>query len=877
MEPETNDPVFHICQDIDISKKKGVRVYNPYANLKQCKVEGTATYDQIQIISDPAEKPLPNEVRKQTSEPSIVKIFSTEKEGSQDIVGSGCLLSIAGKVVLLSCAHNFCIMSHGATEKKPVFVKSARISIFVEGNETIIKLRKFAVHPKYLIKDELYDGYDFAIGLFDEKKLPKGIKPLEWSKNDLDKGKKLDVDVVGFPSDYKSLQFGMSGPAIIEKNNRTQCLLITYDNTVIKTSEGQSGCPIVDAKDKQKVIGVHVGKDASLEKNVGTKLNPSLLLWVLRGVLGMDEQVLKDVYHFTIPPKEPEDQIHKNQCNLAKIAAFCLGDKVKYPVNLLEFCPFNQELLKKAASLCRSEIWQKITNDTIIPNLNSPFVLGKLVRELIKVGCGLEFVDDGSDPAKREIILKEIKNQKGKLLTEISTDKTLSECIRKGQHFYTYDRMFIQYFYLQKIEEMFKGTKSKEEADIDVRKQLSESFKDHDKVKKKLIELVSQKITIADNVIKIEKKDGYFVELFDWCQTLSRGSFATSVVNELFRCEISNLLLNNLYDENSWNVFWDNYYEKRLQIDASPLFHEKVVGRQPLQKSQIKSLSSSYIWKFGIKGNEGMAYFMNSAGGGSHTFNYNDPSPSELINFRRARYLFYAIRKSTTSLVVLDKELEENYFYLDVKPNTLCDESKKFNWALELNSDELISRIEFDGFNYLRLSCSQFAENFKDFTGYIRNPNDKRMHLAFGHYSLVNLVKYYTFHNRDPQNDTSCQLNFTCVTQFGTKSKKTVSYDTIRCKISTKYDPDMYMARNDREKDSSYMGNNTSGGELVVIKLLEKLAPNVFEAKISVHCGGEYYLFIDSDGNLMWSSDRMPEKQSRFEVCIDGDEYRGGE
>lgn len=74
------------------------------------------------------------------------------------------------------------------------------------------------------------------------------------------------------------------------------------------------------------------------------------------------------------------------------------------------------------------------------------------------------------------------------------------------------------------------------------------------------------------------------------------------------------------------------------------------------------------------------------------------------------------------------------------------------------------------------------------------------------------------------------------------------------------------------------MGNNTSGGELVVIKLLEKLAPNVFEAKISVqYYGSEYYLFIDSDGNLMWSQERMSEKQSRFEVCIEGNEYRGGE
>ena len=868
MEPETNETDCHICQNIDINEKNGVRAYNPHANLKQCKVEGKATEDQMKIILDPSEELLPKEIRKQRNESSIVKIFSLEKKDSPYIVGSGCLLSIEGKVVILSCAHNFCIMTHGANEKKPAYVLGSFFKIWVGDIETKIKLQKFYIHPKYVNKDELYDGYDFAIGIFDQSKLPKGYKPLEWSKNDLKKGGSLEVDVVGFPSEYKKIQCGMSGQASIEKNNRTQCLLITYSNTKIYTSEGQSGCPVVDVKDKQKVIGVHVGKDSSLDQNVATKLNPSLLLWVLRSVLGMDEQVFKDVYHFQIPPKEPEDQIHKNQCNLAKIAAFCLSDGVKYPVNLLEFCPFSQKLLKKAASLCRSEIWEKITNDTIIPNLNSQFVLGKLVRELINVRCGMVFEDD----------IKEISKNRGELLKEILAEKTLSECIKKGQKFYTFDRMFIQFFFLQKIEEMLKGIKSKEEADIDVRKQLSESYKDHDKVKKKLIELVSQKITISDNIIKIEKKDGYFVELFDWCRTISRGSFATSVVNELFRCEISNLLLNSLYEENAWNVFWDNYYEKTLLIDASPELHEKVVGRQPKQQSGINSLSSNYIWKFGLKGNEAMAYFMNSSGEGRHTHNYDDPSPSELINFRRLRYLFYAMRKGTPSLVVLDKSLEENYFYLDVKFDTLCDESKRFNWALELNSDELISKIDFDGFNYLRLYCNQFAENLKEFNGYIRNPNDKRMHLAFGHYSLVNLVKYYTFHNKDPQNDTSCQLNFTCVTQFGSRSKKTVSYDTIRCKVSTKYDPDMYMARNDRDQKSSYMGNNTSGGELVVIKLLEKLAPNVFEAKISVHhYGSEYCLFIDADGNLMWSQDRMPEKQSRFEVCIEGDEYRGGE
>lgn len=227
--------------------------------------------------------------------------------------------------------------------------------------------------------------------------------------------------------------------------------------------------------------------------------------------------------------------------------------------------------------------------------------------------------------------------------------------------------------------------------------------------------------------------------------------------------------------ENAWNVFWDNYYEKRLVVDASPLLHEKVVGRQPNQKSQINTLSSNYIWKFGLKGNEGMAYFMNSSGEGRHTVNYDDPSPSELINFRRACYLYYAMRKGTPSMVILDKSLEENYFYLDVKFDTLCKESKQFNWAFELNSDELISRIDFNGFNYLRLYCNQFAENLKEFNGYIRNPNDKRMHLAFGQYSLVNLVKYYTFQNRDPQNDTSCQLNFSCVCpmiQYDAKSRQ---------------------------------------------------------------------------------------------------------
>jgi len=43
----------------------------------------------------------------------------------------------------------------------------------------------------------------------------------------------------------------------------------------------------------------------------------------------------------------------------------------------------------------------------------------------------------------------------------------------------------------------------------------------------------------------------------------------------------------------------------------------------------------------------------------------------------------------------------------------------------------------------------------------------------------------------------------------------------------------MYMARDDRDKEFSYFGNNQTGGELVKIKLVEMKAPNVFLATLS--------------------------------------------
>jgi len=81
--------------------------------------------------------------------------------------------------------------------------------------------------------------------------------------------------------------------------------------------------------------------------------------------------------------------------------------------------------------------------------------------------------------------------------------------------------------------------------------------------------------------------------------------------------------------------------------------------------------------------------------------------------------------------------------------------------------------------------------------------------LSFGCYSFWNPVKYCT------------------------NSTKTASYDILTCKISTHFNQDMYMARDDRDKEFSHFGNNQTGGELVKIKLVEMKAPNVFLATLS--------------------------------------------
>ena len=91
----------------------------------------------------------------------------------------------------------------------------------------------------------------------------------------------------------------------------------------------------------------------------------------------------------------------------------------------------------------------------------------------------------------------------------------------------------------------------------------------------------------------------------------------------------------------------------------------------------------------------------------------------------------------------------------------------------------------------------------------------------------------------------------------------------MTCKISTKSDPLMFMARNDRDTSSSYMGNNRSGGELVVITPIEYLSENVYKAKIRVR---QFNLFIAEGGHLMWINGKPPGSDI-FQICIREDKY----
>lgn len=838
--------------------------------------------------------------------PFVVQIITKLKDYSH--FGSGCLLSIVDEIVILTCAHNFCSVDKGVNAK-PTFMVEKDTHFYLGNGENrrFFNIKKFEIYPKYLNQPEIYDGYDLAVGIIDQTKLTAEDKKLalQWS-NSFEKG---EIQVAGYPEkyssyikdfQYKAEQFGMSGEACLHTNPTTVCQLIKYNTEKITTSEGQSGSPVIDLKNPKFVCGVHVGFDQSLKQNVATKLNEQFLLWVLKEVLKKNEEFVQKNFPIKVPFPKELTQKEVNRNNLSKIAAYAITGGKKYDVNMLEFCPFQNDLLKKAASSLGQDKWMEISKTLQIAKENEktrpfvymflavPMILNSMVnrfktpesKDILKIKSFLElqYLTKYSPTTPKPNF--DLNNLRVEVVNLLDEKLSLQSRLEASYLFYTIERMILQESFFAMVEQIFNEKSNKyldlRTARLELELILKKSKIYHEKIKKKMCELVCTVFSISNSGIRLKTMKGDYLELYDWSGSFESQSFAMAITNEFYRCNITNATVDALYEIEAWDNFWNNRFLMDFSINAAPLIHVKEVGLKIGGKVKKMDNPSSFLWKFGLKDDQGMAYSMDFDGTGFHTHNYQDPAEKTLINFRSTPYIFIALRNGAPALVTLANDLKENYFSLtpDLDIKKICSTQNEFSWVLELQPDELVTDLYYFRFNYLNLQCNQFAENFKQCHGYIKNPSSPTNFVSYG---LSWVAYYYNFHPYNPDEDERSSLIFNCAVFQNPKSlkekakleEKKLPFESMTCKISTKSDPLMFMARNDRDTSSSYMGNNRSGGELVVITPIEYLSENVYKAKIRVR---QFNLFIAEGGHLMWINGKPPGSDI-FQICIREDKY----
>ena len=197
---------------------------------------------------------------------------------------------------------------------------SKRSTIYLSRNgkgEFLFKapILNYVVHPEYLKKPRIHDGFDVAVATFELKDALPQIKDPERFKRKLVRIIPLFTNnfvhkqdkrilIIGYPGEKNGYLYEMEGSIHGTKKRKGGTEVIIYRD--IDTTCGQSGAPVytLDDEDDLEIIGIHVGFFKKKKANLATLITQKLKNWIIGWIQG-EISIDKEFDTSASRPKDP--------------------------------------------------------------------------------------------------------------------------------------------------------------------------------------------------------------------------------------------------------------------------------------------------------------------------------------------------------------------------------------------------------------------------------------------------------------------------------------------------------------------------------------------------------------------------------------------
>jgi len=188
----------------------------------------------------------------------------------------------------------------------------------------------YVVHPEYLKKPRIHDGFDVAVATFDLKDaLPpvgdpdrfkrKMVKITPFFTNSFIHKAEERILIIGYPGEKNGYLYEMEGTIHGTKKRKGGTEVIIYRD--LDTTCGQSGAPVykLDEEGELEIIGIHVGYFKKKKANLATLITQKLKQWIL-GCIEGEIPIDRDFNSNISRPKEPGlKKVSSNTLELEKL------------------------------------------------------------------------------------------------------------------------------------------------------------------------------------------------------------------------------------------------------------------------------------------------------------------------------------------------------------------------------------------------------------------------------------------------------------------------------------------------------------------------------------------------------------------------------
>lgn len=231
----------------------------------------------------------------------IVSEFNEDGEIKRYLgTGSVQIADNCNKLFIVTCAHNFVQETEDFDANELNYAVRSTIFLGRDGKGMFTfkaPIRNYVVHPEYLKRPRIHDGYDIAVASFD---LTDALPPIE----NIDRFKRKVVKVIpfftgnffhqsgeqilviGYPGEKHGHLYEMQGTIHATKKRKGGTEVMIYRD--IDTTCGQSGAPVYkkDAEGEWEIIGIHVGFFKKKKANLATIITLKLRNWIIGCIEG---------------------------------------------------------------------------------------------------------------------------------------------------------------------------------------------------------------------------------------------------------------------------------------------------------------------------------------------------------------------------------------------------------------------------------------------------------------------------------------------------------------------------------------------------------------------------------------------------------------